>query len=589
MNFTRVSAAIMTVLLTAAITFADVPSQISYQGTLTDSTGNPITGTRSMLFKLYSDSTGGDYPLWSETQSSVEIANGLFSVQLGSVNPLSPTIFNGSTRWLAIQIDPDTEDLTPRQPMITVPYGFRSADADHAVYADTANYSMVGTPDDDWQISGNNIYRETGNVGIGTSAPVAGLEVASGDSIQVKLGGAFNIGTNLQGYKLYISDYDNDDTNDTYPIYCIDENGQVDFWLRSRFHTGPMTAYFGGNVGIETTDPQAKLHVEGEVYASAGVAYDGAIRGVNTINGWGVKGVNSTTENYGYLGGGTFSVYGRNNSGCYGGFGTTFHGAVAYHSSGNFGRIGTDSLGVYGVTHDSRGAGVMGRYTWDGAYGMLGTSNYGVYGTNNNSIGALGTSSYGVYGLTGNPSSYAGYFLALAPGASGIFAWGSTDGYAAEFRGNVAIKGVSSGDLVVELGEGLDYAEGFNVSDETEIEPGTVLIIDPDNPGELAISHKPYDSKVAGIVAGAKGMGSGVRLGPDQFDYDVALAGRVFCNVETINSDIQPGDLLTTSSIPGYAMKAADHSRTHGTILGKAMEPLEKGQKGQILVLITLQ
>ena len=36
-------------------------------------------------------------------------------------------------------------------------------------------------------------------------------------------------------------------------------------------------------------------------------------------------------------------------------------------------------------------------------------------------------------------------------------------------------------------------------------------------------------------------------------------------------------------------MKASDLSRSHGAILGKAMEPLAKGQKGQILVLVTLQ
>ena len=47
--------------------------------------------------------------------------------------------------------------------------------------------------------------------------------------------------------------------------------------------------------------------------------------------------------------------------------------------------------------------------------------------------------------------------------------------------------------------------------------------------------------------------------------------------------------MLTTSHIPGYAMKATDPSRSFGAILGKAMEPLAKGQKGQILVLVGLQ
>jgi len=139
------------------------------------------------------------------------------------------------------------------------------------------------------------------------------------------------------------------------------------------------------------------------------------------------------------------------------------------------------------------------------------------------------------------------------------------------------------------LGEGLDYAEGFDVSAKDEINAGSVLIIDADNPGKLALSNKSYDTKVAGIVAGGKGLGSGVRLGAGQFDYDVALAGRVYCKVDATDEAIQAGDLLTTSATPGYAMKVADYMRAQGAILGKAMDSLEKGQKGQILVLVTLQ
>ena len=57
---------------------------------------------------------------------------------------------------------------------------------------------------------------------------------------------------------------------------------------------------------------------------------------------------------------------------------------------------------------------------------------------------------------------------------------------------------------------------------------------------------------------------------------------------------ISPGDLLTTSSTPGHAMKAEPVTiegveiYAPGTILGKALEPLEEGT-GVILVLVTLQ
>jgi hypothetical protein len=48
------------------------------------------------------------------------------------------------------------------------------------------------------------------------------------------------------------------------------------------------------------------------------------------------------------------------------------------------------------------------------------------------------------------------------------------------------------------------------------------------------------------------------------------------------------GDLLVTSSRPGYAMKGTDRSRLVGAIVGKALEPLSSGS-GIIRVLVTLQ
>jgi len=54
------------------------------------------------------------------------------------------------------------------------------------------------------------------------------------------------------------------------------------------------------------------------------------------------------------------------------------------------------------------------------------------------------------------------------------------------------------------------------------------------------------------------------------------------------NGLIKPGDLLTTSSTPGHAMKALNHARAQGAILGKAMTGLSEG-KGMVLALVSLQ
>jgi hypothetical protein len=69
---------------------------------------------------------------------------------------------------------------------------------------------------------------------------------------------------------------------------------------------------------------------------------------------------------------------------------------------------------------------------------------------------------------------------------------------------------------------------------------------------------------------------------------NVALNGRVYVLADASNGAIQPGDLLTTSSTPGHAMKVMDYSQSPGAIIGKAMSTLEAG-RGYVLVLVTLQ
>ena len=67
----------------------------------------------------------------------------------------------------------------------------------------------------------------------------------------------------------------------------------------------------------------------------------------------------------------------------------------------------------------------------------------------------------------------------------------------------------------------------------------------------------------------------------------LALVGQVPCNVTDENGPIVVGDLLTTSSKPGHAMKVVDKSKDFGAIVGKALEALSSG-KGKISVLVTL-
>jgi hypothetical protein len=140
---------------------------------------------------------------------------------------------------------------------------------------------------------------------------------------------------------------------------------------------------------------------------------------------------------------------------------------------------------------------------------------------------------------------------------------------------------------------GADVSERFDISyDGNPIEPGMVVSIDPDNPGDLAVSHEPYDTKVAGIVSGAGGIRTGLMMGQKgtlaDGQYPVAMTGRVWCFADADLGAIAPGDLLTTSKTAGHAMKASDHDRSRGAAIGKAMTALACG-KGTVLVLVQPQ
>jgi photosystem II stability/assembly factor-like uncharacterized protein len=65
----------------------------------------------------------------------------------------------------------------------------------------------------------------------------------------------------------------------------------------------------------------------------------------------------------------------------------------------------------------------------------------------------------------------------------------------------------------------------------------------------------------------------------------LALLGRVPVKATTENGPIRPGDLLTSASKPGYAMRCVDVTQCEGAIIGKALEALDKGE-GVILVLL---
>lgn len=266
--------------------------------------------------------------------------------------------------------------------------------------------------------------------------------------------------------------------------------------------------------------------------------------------------------------------------------------------------------GVQGTSESPDGSGVWGGNT-RGGYGVSGytTSDYqadpkiarpAVFGLNHGTgPGVLGAcdSGDGVWGVSWAKDHAA---VSAVNYRSGFGVWASGK-IAGHFEGDIEINGninhnngninlnngnlniASSGDVVL-----ADCAEPFDVADENA-DPGSVMVIDQD--GKLRQCARPYDKTVAGVVSGAGNFRPGLVLGkrPSQTSERlIALLGKVYCKVDARHSPVEVGDLLTTSSTPGHAMKVVNSTKAVGCVIGKALRPLSHGQ-GLVPILIALQ
>jgi hypothetical protein len=246
--------------------------------------------------------------------------------------------------------------------------------------------------------------------------------------------------------------------------------------------------------------------------------------------------------------------------------------------------------GTVGISHSTTGgAGVWGKGEGGGT-GVAGISTawVGVYGETNGSengpAGIWGDGKNGGDGVKGHASGPGrcgvGGFHLTGQGP-GILGQGNPAG---RFIGDVEV----TGDIRL---VNADCAEDFTVADPVAAEPGTVMVLG--DGGTLEPCAMSFDSRVVGVVSGAGSYRPAIILDRREAEdgtsrRPIALMGKVWCKVDATLHPIMPGDILTTSAVPGHAMKAADPRRATGAILGKALAACAGGS-GLIPILVTLQ
>ena len=499
-------------------------SSFTYQGQL-KKTGVLANGNCDMAFRLY-DAVSAGSQVGSAITTTVAVANGLFTVALN----FGSSAFQGDARWLDMRVRCPSGSgayaaLTPRQALVAAPYAL-SLMPYATVHATTS--------------SGTGLLNVT-NAGSGRAMYVSN---ASNDVAPLR----------------------SDNTGSAWAVYATSTNG-TGVWAESARGIGIRAMH----TAVTGTGTNAAVYA----YTNSQDAYANAIMGeVNTTSGGGysaaVRGLHEGTGN------GGIGVWGS-------------------HAGAGWGVYGTSVSGI-------------------GTYG-LSTSYFGVLGASTSSQGVRGTSStgIGVYALSNG----------VGVGAPALYAYNTHTGaepngvaiYARNASADAAIvaQNTSTGDTIrtlnaagtsvvfavrnngrvrtsaVEIYGGGDLAEKFEATGVAE--PGTLMVIDENNPGQLKPSCDPYDTKVAGIVSGAGGVNPGMTLhqqGVLEGDTLVAIAGRVYVKAEANSAPIKPGDLLTSSSLPGHVMKAVDRDLAQGAIIGKAMTGLDTGT-GLVLVLVNLQ
>jgi hypothetical protein len=604
----------------------------TYQGQLQEG-GSPTTGLYDFTFSLYNVSSSGTAVAGPITNAATAVNDGFFAATVD----FGAGVFDGTTYWLQIGVRTNGtgafSGLSPRQELTPTPY---------AMFAEKVSAAGLGGAIPSANLAG--VYGSAVNftnpadsfAGNGSGLTNVNAATVDGMTASSFWNTAGNAGTSP--VVNFLGTTDNEPLN----FRANNKTGlQLQYWstaniIVSDFNYGiNVIGGFWGN----TTSNNA---------TGATIAGGGYLNRFGILPPTTVSNPNVVTGDFGTIGGGWGNTAGASAT-VPGGI-SNLAGGTGSFAAGQYAQTSRDGSFIWGdgSKNPFQGADVDnafsvlasgGVFFFDGTNGVVvdyhdhndGAIDYGLrFGINSGEgIASKRTAGGNQYGLdfytafanrmtidvdgkvginTTTPAARleVNGEMVLVDGPSAQDAYLGNDGSGNDVQVgslnsnivNVAFWNHASGAYMhigcssITIHGGADLAEPFPIAgDGEDIPRGAVVVIDDHNPGRLKLSDRAYDSRVAGVVSGANGINPGIQLqqqGLLDGGKNVALTGRVYVQADASNGAIQPGDLLTTSSLPGYAMKVTDHAKAQGAILGKAMTGLDKDQ-GMVLVLVTLQ
>lgn len=277
------------------------PNLVSYQGFLTDGSGVPLDGTYTISFTIYDAETGG-FANWTETQPNVIVENGHFSVNLGSVNPLTESVFLGDERWLSVEISGEEISISR---LVTVPYAHRTSSIDDA----TGGY-----------ISGDVAISSSLSVGQAGSGGVLDVNDGTGEKFVTINTNFRRIGIGIDGTfpnTLFYASGEYNDANQHHGMISDVENSGAVTAIRG----AASSSADGHVVGVDASgvsDGVQRYGLYGSarpsntslttgvsravygqaMYGNSAFAVDGFA--ANAVDGYGVRGIAQSNSSFGY-------------------------------------------------------------------------------------------------------------------------------------------------------------------------------------------------------------------------------------------------------------------------------------------------
>jgi hypothetical protein len=394
-------------LIVSITIYPQIPKTISYQGVLSDASGNlKPDGNYNFIFSLYDASASGD-ALWSESKT-LNVTKGLFSTSLGDQTPFGANVRFDEPYWLGIKVGSDPE-LSPRIALTSSGYSITSGTSQDVINGKVVK-SINGLKDD---------ITITGGGGTTVNSSNNQIIISSSGSGGSGMQGIQNTDNTIE---IINPNGPTATVNLKLPMSLNNNNSSYIFSSLNNGNGGSIYGYAAqGGYGVRGESPTGTglLGISTSATGILGQSSTGTAINGSSISGRGLWGSSQSWQGvYGFSESQAGTV-GESNS---------FDGIFGVsHSATSAGASGHNDAGGWGIYGDSpNGSGVVGNSNaWVGVYGHS-NSNAGVNGESQNFDGVFGTShSPSSAGVSGHNT--AGGFALYGESTTGTSIWGVSE------------------------------------------------------------------------------------------------------------------------------------------------------------------